>query len=466
MALVTCVILLISGTLAIGCSKASTPQPFGTAISPAPTLESPGTGVTSTPTSEPSTPTPPPTHPSERILEEPDLPVVPGIRIDHKAQTLKSSLDDPRAIAIDPNGNLYVADSDQGIVVRVPLSALDGTIDYYGNYYGDYYQVVGRVRTSNTRAPFVEGKPATEVVLQYPTGFAFDSNNNLYVVDRNSGRVFKVDARTGRISTVAGSCKYAVVAVEVERIVEGEAPGPVSTPRVDAGERGSCDQFTPLKLSGPATEAILRFPYRIAFDRFDNLYIVDSELRRVLYVSAETGEMFTFAGTGEEGSEGDGGPATEATFDYPRDIAMDSEGNVYVSDSFVRRIRRIDAKTGIISTIAGNGLDEPNYFEGAPAVDNSIGFPYRIAFDAQDNLYIADSKRDRVYRVDSKTNVLTTVFKSDTNRFFDDIVIDDVGNIYLAEASERRVYWISPETKQIAGYIVRGYSDFRQYLPC
>src|SRR6478752_4689917 len=115
-----------------------------------------------------------------------------------------------------------------------------------------------------------------------------------------------------------------------------------------------------------------------------------------------------FAGTGEKGFAGDGGPATGAKLDQPFDVAFDKAGNLYLSDTFNHRIRRVDAKTGIITTVAGNGKKGFSG-DGGKATDASLNEPYGIELDADGNLFIVDRLNYCVRKVDAKTAFISTV---------------------------------------------------------
>src|SRR5436305_9993230 len=116
----------------------------------------------------------------------------------------------------------------------------------------------------------------------------------------------------------------------------------------------------------------------------------------------------TVAGVGEKGFAGDGGPAATAVLNGPFDVAFDRAGNLYFSDTFNHRIRRIDARTGVITTIAGSG--EGGYVgDGGPATRASLNEPYGIVLDRADNLYIADRLNRRVRRVDAASGMIATL---------------------------------------------------------
>ena len=139
-----------------------------------------------------------------------------------------------------------------------------------------------------------------------------------------------------------------------------------------------------------------------------NLYISDTGNRRIRRVDASTGTIETIAGTGGKGFSGDGGPATAATMQHPLGLAMDSTGNLFFADAQTQRVRRIDAETGIVTTVAGVGIDA--YLgDGGPAVSAHLAFPSGLAIDSSDRLYIADRNNKVVRRVDTDGFISTVV---------------------------------------------------------
>jgi len=159
---------------------------------------------------------------------------------------------------------------------------------------------------------------------------------------------------------------------------------------------------------GPATSALLRDPQGIAFDGAGNLYIADNQNFVIRRVDATTGIITTIAGTGSAGFSGDGGPTTLATFSSPVGICVDPAGNLYIADQSNNRIRRVDGVTGIITTFAGNGHISFSG-DGGPATSAKLNTPQGVAADRFGNVYIGDVATSRVRRVDTATGVIVTV---------------------------------------------------------
>ncbi|SPF38768.1 NHL repeat containing protein [Candidatus Sulfopaludibacter sp. SbA4] len=161
-------------------------------------------------------------------------------------------------------------------------------------------------------------------------------------------------------------------------------------------------------VGGPAVNAQLTAPGIIAIDSADNLYIPDAGNNRVLRVDGVTGILTLVAGNGTAGSGGDGGPAAQASLNVPYGVALDAAGNLFIAESAGYRVRRVDAQTGIITTVAGNGTAGFSG-DGGPAVNASMRTLTGVAFDSAGNMFIADSANARIRRVDAQSGIITTV---------------------------------------------------------
>ena len=279
----------------------------------------------------------------------------------------EAELQRPTGLAVDGQGNLYIADTYNLSVRRVDA---EGTI----------------TTVAGTGVPEFsgDGGPATEAALQRPSGLALDGQGNLYIADTYNLSVRRVDAE-GTITTVAGT---------------GGGPG-------SSGD------------GGPATEAALGFAFALAVDGQGNLYISDFVEHRVRRVDAG-GIITTVAGTGGPGFSGDGGPATEAELNSPAGLALDGQGNLYIADSTNRRVRRVDAG-GIITTVA--------------ELDSPVG----LALDGQGNLYIADAYNNRVLRVDAGGTITTVAGTGAALQLPTMVALDGQGNLYIADTDNNRV---------------------------
>ena len=157
--------------------------------------------------------------------------------------------------------------------------------------------------------------------------------------------------------------------------------------------------------NGPALKAELNEPYEIRFDKPGNLFFVDMRDNCVRRIDAKTHVITTVAGTGKPGFSGDGGPATSATFNQPHSIAFDPAGNLYVCDIANNRIRKIDMTSGVISTFAGTGKKSPTP-DGVKIQGSPLNGPRAIDFDKAGNMWLALREGNAVYKLDLKNGAI------------------------------------------------------------
>ena len=156
---------------------------------------------------------------------------------------------------------------------------------------------------------------------------------------------------------------------------------------------------------GLATKAQLNEPYEVRFDKAGNIYFVEMKNNLVRKVDAKTGIISTVAGTGKQGFSGDGGPATKATFNRPHSITLDHDGQLYICDIGNHRVRVVDLESGIVSTFAGTGERKPTP-DGAVIAGTPLNGPRALDFDGKHSLYLALREGNAVYRIDLKSKTL------------------------------------------------------------
>jgi len=258
-----------------------------------------------------------------------------------------------------------------------------------------------------------DGGVATNASLKGPFGVALDAAGNLYITDLTNNRV-RIVGTNGIIATMAGNGTGAY-----------------------SGD------------GGPATNAKLFYPYGLVMDALGNLYIADQNNNRIRVVGTN-GIIATVAGSFGAGYYGDGGAATNARLYYPRGVALDAAGNLYIADQYDNRIREV-ATNGIIFTVAGNGTLAFGG-DGGAATKASLYHPSGVALDALGNLYVADTLNNRIRKVGTD-GIIATVAGNGSGAYAGDggpatnaslsspigVALDDAGNLYVADSGNNLI---------------------------
>jgi len=270
-----------------------------------------------------------------------------------------------------------------------------------------------------------DGGPATESQIKGPFGVLKGPDGALYICDTYNHVIRRV-APNGTITTVAGT-----------------------------GQKGYSGD------GGPATRARLNEPYEVRFDAAGNMVFVEMKNHLVRQVDAQTGRIRTIAGTGKHGFSGDGGPATKATMNRPHSIQFGPAGHLYICDIGNHRIRRVDAKTGRITTFAGTGKRKLTP-DGAPIQGVALNGPRAIDFEGH-QMWLALREGNAVYRLDLQRGTIHHEAGTGKKGFTGNggpaktatlsgpkgIAVGPKGNIYLADTESHSVRMINRQTGRL-----------------
>ncbi|WP_415328904.1 T9SS type A sorting domain-containing protein [Chryseobacterium sp. MMS23-Vi53] len=318
-----------------------------------------------------------------------------------------TSLGDPIDVFMDSTGNLYVTEFHRirkftvstGLVTTVAGS---GAMGFTG-----------------------DGSPATNtgVRMYAPNGVAVDSQGNIYICDTLNNRIRKVTKSTGIISTIAGN---------------------------------GAGITTPLGDGGLATAARLNQPLGIFIDSSDNIYFADSSSHRVRKINHATGIITTIAGTGYYStisSDDDLGLATAVNLYYPTDVTMDSSGNLYITNSGSHNVLKLNASTQILTRVAGH-FDTASYSgDNGLAINAGLNAPRGVVVDNAGNVYFSDRLNHRIRKVNASTGIITTIVGTGVQGFSpdgtpgvsanintpEDLFMTNSGTLYFADRGNNRI---------------------------
>lgn len=268
-----------------------------------------------------------------------------------------------------------------------------------------------------------DGGPAALAQLNNPFAIARGPDGAIYICDVDNHRIRRIGG-DGTISTYAGN-----------------------------GTRGYSGD------GGPALRASINEPYELAWDREGNLYFVERMNHLVRRVDARSGVITTVAGTGQPGFSGDDGPATQAQFKQPHSLAFDAEGLLYVCDILNHRIRRIDVKTGRVSTWSGTG-EAKTAANGSPISSSPLNGPRALAFGPDGRCWLALREGNALLVLDPKSKTLTRVAGTGKKGFTGNggpaleatlsgpkgVALDRSGNVLLADTESHSIRYFKPQT--------------------
>jgi sugar lactone lactonase YvrE len=269
-----------------------------------------------------------------------------------------------------------------------------------------------------------DGRRAEEVLIDGPMGIGGDAAGNIYVSTREGKMIWKVDP-SGKATVIAGSGMTSYLAKEVE------------------------------KARVKALEADFWLPEGLVVDQDGNILLADRGIS-VVFKIAPDGWRTVFAGNGQQGYDGDGGLATEASLNDPYDVRLDREGNLYIADVSNNCIRKVDRR-GVITTVAGTGVKGFSG-DGGPAVNAQLNMPYGILLDREGNLLIADSENDRIRKV-GRDGIITTIAGCGQRGYAGDggpalaakfdvpqsLALDAKGRLYIGDEHNHAIRVVEPD---------------------
>jgi len=358
---------------------------------------------------------------------------------------------DAVSIDVDTLGNIYIAEVFSNRVRRIDTNGIITTIVGNGKKAGLTRD--GQISVKTDR----DGKLATKISLIRPLSISVNADNQLFVSDLSQvaksggisflvGAISRVDLKTGRINTQKiklSNSDTLPADFSVSNKLTGDGLGNLFFGNFGFAYRFNIATGVATAIAGntrvnfseddrTAQTTSLGSTLGVAFDSNNNLYLADIANKLVRKVDAATNVVTTIVGkdTSATNGNGDNGLAINAIC-TPLALAVDSKDNLLIADNknFATQIRQVNLKTGIITTIAGNG-SEKDSGDNAPAKQAGIGETFDLAIDSQDNIYFV-TREGNLRKIDSKTNIITTVAKGFAGGIFSTVTVDRSDNILV-----------------------------------
>ena len=367
---------------------------------------------------------------------------------DHNSRSERLLMGNKSVAGLGSQMSLTFSQKDQSLLMSVPTSALVLVISSLLCFaQGAEMRWTAATMAGNGAAGYTGNNgPAAKAQLANPYGVTRGPDGALYISEVDNQIIRRISP-DGVITTVVGTA---------QRGYSGDG--------------------------GLALQASLNEPYEVRFDKSGNMLWVEMKNHLVRRLNARTRTVTTVAGTGQPGFSGDGGPATNAQLNQPHSIQLDAEGHLYICDIANQRIRKVDAKTGIITTFAGTGGKAPTP-DGAPISGTPLNGPRAIGFDRNGDLWLALREGNAVYKLDRKAGVIRHVAGTGKQGFTGNggpakaatlsgpkgLSIGPDGNVYLADTESHSIRMIDVKRgtlELIAGNGERGDGPDGDALQC
>ena len=351
----------------------------------------------------------------------------------------RARLNHPHDLAQDKEGNLYVSDIGNAVYRR---------IDYKTG-------VITRIAGSGKVGRGGDGGTALDAEMDAHCGIAVDEEGNVYLSSEWANNIRRIDARTGVIELFAGQDAR-------------HRPSETGSSRPYSGSALSLGGYS--GDGGPAKDAGFHHPEHLAFHSKGDLYVCDNSNHRVRKIDMQTGTITTVLGTGQPASNGDGGLAAEASTLEPDAICLDVHDNLYVGEKYGFRVRKVDAATGVVTTLVGTGV--PGFGEdGLPGPQTRCNSCEAGVWADPDGTVLWSDCSGRLRRYDGETGIVTTVLGGTgvhdgavaTEGFLSGpggLSVGPDGHIYIADVWSQLIRAIDPSTgviRTVAGNGARAY---------